>query len=674
MIVLKKASDRSGALTLLPAASVFDRLLSEFVALENPRRLLNVGMVAAGADLKTIAELVLHGAVSGVYAVRTYQVAPLEGQAVASWGLDAIDARSGLDGRYEPRATGRGVRAVVVDTGISPHPDFGDRLSDDGFSAHPGGWQDRLGHGTHVASTIGGETLGVARDVILHACKALNDKGSGSTEQVIQCVDWSIDLKARTGDDVVGNMSLGGPPDPPLDVALCRALAAGVPYAVAAGNDYGDSACNSSPARVVQAFTAMASNRSDRLASFSNAGTCSDAIAPGEDIIGARPGGGSQSMSGTSMASPHMAGAIAQCLELNPGLAAGCIDEVLAWTTAGRISGVPADVSNQFLYVGKGDGEPPPPWECPIDAPWCHEMDPPQACSAPDRPCVHNPTNDPEHCELAPECPEPPPPEPQCADVEDACDCFRGEAWVPCSSAECVLTGVGALVSGHHNQLGSDVNDAMVHLTGCGVGSRCVIEERPQEWQAAVEKRLREQGLCAGQHAPHTDEIAVSRGRDAPMEGYHVYAGPGWDEWPEKKGTVVWSPGADRVAYWPVAAPPPAGCGSPAPPPIVKAKVKVHQREPQWTADGVFLVQGAAYCANWWTDGRVRCPVRPNGHPERAACELEAVGGLPVWSTTKGTCWVMDNPYLYRCRPDAVGGTVRMCDVAGRVCASIGVK
>ena len=412
MIVLKKASDRSGALTLLPAASVFDRLLSEFVALENPKRLLNVGMIAAGADLETISRLLLDSSISGVYAVQTYQVAPVLAESVSSWGLDAIDAREGLDGKYEPRATGKGVHVVIVDTGISPHSEFGDRLSEDGHSAHPGGWRDGHGHGTFVAGTVGGEHYGVAPEVILHACKGLSDKGSGTTDQIVECIDWSIGLKNRIEADVVGNMSLGGPPDPPLDAAVCRARAAGVPYAVAAGNDYGASACNSSPARVKQAATVMASDRRDRLSDFSNAGVCADLIAPGEDITSAKPGGGNQTMSGTSMAAPHVAGAIAQCLELNPGLAAGCIDEVLAWTTAGRISGVPVDAPNQFLYVGEGDGEPPPPWECPIDAPWCHEMDPPQACSAPDRPCVHNPTNDPEHCELAPECPEPPPPPP----------------------------------------------------------------------------------------------------------------------------------------------------------------------------------------------------------------------------------------------------------------------
>lgn len=337
--------------------------LSTIEGVSNVRALSNVGLLAVNVEnLASVVRLVGNPAVCNVSAVQTYTVPePKESgpdSEALSWGLDAVDARSGLDGQYNPRGTGKGVHAVIIDTGVSPHIDFGDRLSPECFSA-PGlsSCQDGHGHGTHVAGTIGGTTWGIAKEVTLHSSRVLNDQGSGTTEQVIAGVDWVVGLKQSHPDwDIVGNMSLGGSPDPPLDESLCRAYAAGVPIAIAAGNDYGASACSASPARTLQQITVMASNNGDSLASFSNAGSCSDIIAPGENIRSAKPGGGGwQDMSGTSMASPHVAGALAICLDLNPGIGVQCIDKVLEWATHDRIKNVPSDAPNLFEYVGPED-------------------------------------------------------------------------------------------------------------------------------------------------------------------------------------------------------------------------------------------------------------------------------------------------------------------------------
>ena len=358
IVKLRKLSDRSGALSLLPSSAVYARLTREFSGLKDMKRLTNVGMFSAEADLKTILKLVLDASVAEIHTVKTHtipkpppriSVEPEAGP--LSWGQDAIDARSGLDNNYAPKGDGAGVRVCVIDTGITPHIEFEDRLSDDCHTEF-NSCQDGHGHGTHVAGTVGGQTWGVAEKVTLHACKALSDQGSGSTDQVIACVDWCIGLKVKYGDPVVINMSLGGPPDPPLDDSLCRAHAAGVPAALAAGNDSGQSACGGSPGRVRQQLTVMASTKGDSLASFSNDGPCTDLVAPGQDIRSAKPGGSFQDMSGTSMASPHVAAVLAICLGREPDLGVGCIDRILVEATADRIARVPDDSPNVFPFVG----------------------------------------------------------------------------------------------------------------------------------------------------------------------------------------------------------------------------------------------------------------------------------------------------------------------------------
>jgi subtilisin family serine protease len=291
-------------------------------------------------------------------------------QTGATWGIDRIDQRDRpLDQTYNYDADGSAVTAYIIDTGIrSTHSQFGGRVSATGFtSINDGrGFQDCNGHGTHVAGTVGGSTYGVAQNVALVAVRVLSCSGSGTTSGVIAGVDW---VSANAGAGSVANMSLGGSFSSTLNNAVNAAVDAGVTFVVAAGNSNAN-ACNYSPASAGSAITVGATTSSDAKASYSNHGNCVDIHAPGSSITSAWYGSDTQTntISGTSMASPHVAGAAAAYLELNPSALPAAVSSALnSFATTGRISGLPSGTVNLLLYVdfvggddGGGDPEPPP--------------------------------------------------------------------------------------------------------------------------------------------------------------------------------------------------------------------------------------------------------------------------------------------------------------------------
>ena len=274
------------------------------------------------------------------------------------WGLDRIDQASpSLDDAFRFVATGAGVTAYVIDTGIrTSHAEFGGRARV-GFDANPGGdGVDCNGHGTHVAGTIGGATYGVAKEVELVAVRVLDCLGSGSVSAVIAGVDW-VTADHATGTPAVANVSLGGGVSTALDEAVARSVVDGVVYAVAAGNGNfagaAEDACRLSPARVPAVLTVGATERSDRKAAFSNFGTCVDWFAPGVDIPSAWSTGdtATRTISGTSMAAPHTAGVAALYLEGDPLAAPLAVRAALFSRLTRGVVGSAASANNHLLFT-----------------------------------------------------------------------------------------------------------------------------------------------------------------------------------------------------------------------------------------------------------------------------------------------------------------------------------
>jgi subtilisin family serine protease len=276
----------------------------------------------------------------------------------AGWGLDRIDQRDlPLNSSYLPAARGAGVTAYIVDTGIrATHHQFGGRVGA-GYSAIDDGrgTDDCHGHGTHVAGTVGGATYGVAARVTLRPVRVLGCDGSGTMSGVIGGIDWAISNHS-SGDPAVMNMSLGGDASSAIDSAVDAAVADGITVVVAAGNDNAD-ACQDSPARAPRAITVGATTSSDARASFSNRGSCVDLFAPGSSIVsaGIASDTASRTMSGTSMASPHVAGAAAVYLGTHPGSTPAQVTAaLLGQATVGKLTGVGAGSPNRLLFVQRG--------------------------------------------------------------------------------------------------------------------------------------------------------------------------------------------------------------------------------------------------------------------------------------------------------------------------------
>lgn len=263
-------------------------------------------------------------------------------QSNATWGIDRVDQPAlPLDARFKYLTSGAGVTAYVLDTGLrATHQEFTGRILP-GFTAiNDGqGTNDCQFHGTHVSGTIVGKVLGIAKDAKVVPVRVLDCMGSGLVSGIIAGLDW---VAANKQLPAVANMSLGGPASAAEDTAVRNLIAAGVPVVVAAGNDNVD-ACTQSPAREPLAITVAASSNADARAAFSNFGTCIDVFAPGVDITSASIAGDTlaRTVSGTSQAAPHVAGAVALYLAANPTATPAAVAQALvAHAHAGKITDV----------------------------------------------------------------------------------------------------------------------------------------------------------------------------------------------------------------------------------------------------------------------------------------------------------------------------------------------
>ncbi|MER7959054.1 S8 family peptidase [Streptomyces sp. NPDC096030] len=280
-----------------------------------------------------------------------------ETQPGATWGLDRIDQRDlPLSTTYTYNTQASNVTAYIIDTGIrTSHSEFGGRarVGTDTVGGGQNG-QDCQGHGTHVAGTVGGAKYGVAKGAKLVAVRVLDCNGSGTTAGVIAGVDW---VTANAVKPAVANMSLGGGANTSLDDAVKRSIASGVTYAVAAGNGnflgLPARACNYSPARVPEAITVGATDSADKRASFSNYGTCVDLFAPGVSITSAWKDNdtATNTISGTSMATPHTAGVAALYLAANPAATPAQVSTALVDNaTSGKVQNPLSGSPNKLLH------------------------------------------------------------------------------------------------------------------------------------------------------------------------------------------------------------------------------------------------------------------------------------------------------------------------------------
>ena len=333
------------------------------VASEHGRRHgANVGFVYSHA-LKGYSARISDGRVDSVRADSRVARVERDGdvhasatQSGATWGLDRIDQRSlPLSGTFSYLNNGAGVTAYIIDSGIDfNHGEFGGRARSGIDVVRDGRVGDCDGHGTHVAGTAGGTTYGVAKAVSLVSVRVLDCNGSGSWSGVIAGVDW-VTGQHQPGTPAVANMSLGGGASSAVDTAVRNSIADGVSYAIAAGNGnqggVAQDACKSSPARVSEAMTVSATDKTDRKASWANYGNCVDWFAPGVGITSSIMGGGYEAWNGTSMATPHAAGVAALYLQNTPGASPKSVRDALAGKASKGVVTSSKTTNNHLLFT-----------------------------------------------------------------------------------------------------------------------------------------------------------------------------------------------------------------------------------------------------------------------------------------------------------------------------------